>query len=711
MSNTPKFSINKTSFLIGLAMMGQAAYSHAAPFDSCPSQAYLFQSKPVQVYGVNLVTGESTLLQGDTGTTANVNGVGFDFDSRYIFGYDTTNKKIVRLGKDFQVEDINTNGLPTDYTFYVGDVFNKHYFLYRKGKGLFKIDLSPLDSDPNAVLDVVQVSSNAKISLTDMAFHPDDEQLYGVDNGSGILYRFDTTTGDTTLIGDIGVTGTFGAGYFDVNGYYYLSRNQDGHIFRIDLSSQSNIDNGNVTAVKFADGPASGQNDGARCAYAPLIDESSTIDFGDAPDTYLTTLASNGPRHQLDGTTYLGSQQPDGDNDAQIAPLSDDTTGIDDEDGINFVTAIEPGLDSVIQVNASTQGYLTAWFDWNQDGDFDDEGEHVIQDQLIDEGLQNVVFNVDFNAVSGVTWARFRFSQQEGLNYFGGATSGEVEDHQVTVTGEGITVRHFPSESGYATLAYEDNWPYTADYDMNDVVMHYRVTEILRDGNVEKSYIRGRLAAVGADYHNGFAVRLKGIQRTDIDQTKTRQYHNDALLLDSGLEQDSNEAIFIVSPDVTAMKPGCAYHRTQMDCKEEEQFMFELHVSINQDTDTSAMLGMPYDPFIFATPGYYHGEGLPLHPGRQWEVHLADYAPTEKFNGDAMWNMGVDASSPSEGIYFKTAENLPWALLMTEEWRWPTERTDLVQAYPQFAEYAESAGSQAHTWHERENAVDAKIYE
>ncbi|GAL11021.1 hypothetical protein JCM19233_2006 [Vibrio astriarenae] len=148
-----------------------------------------------------------------------------------------------------------------------------------------------------------------------------------------------------------------------------------------------------------------------------------------------------------------------------------------------------------------------------------------------------------------------------------------------------------------------------------------------------------------------------------------------------------------------------------MDCKEDEQFMFELHVSINQDTDTSAMLGMPYDPFIFATPGYYHGEGLPLHPGRQWEVHLADYAPTEKFNGDAMWNMGVDASSPSEGIYFKIAENLPWALLMTEEWRWPTERTDLVQAYPQFAEYAESAGSQAHTWHERENAVDAKIYE
>ncbi|MGR5254573.1 DUF6923 family protein, partial [Vibrio astriarenae] len=96
------------------------------------------------------------------------------------------------------------------------------------------------------VLDVVQISSTATVSLTDMAFQPGDEKLYGVDNGSGMLYQFDTETGNATLIGDIGETGTFGAGYFDVNGYYYLYRNQEGHIFRIDLSSQSNIDNGNV---------------------------------------------------------------------------------------------------------------------------------------------------------------------------------------------------------------------------------------------------------------------------------------------------------------------------------------------------------------------------------------------------------------------------------------------------------------------------------
>ncbi len=681
------------------------------PFDSCPSKAYLFQSKPVQVYGLNLVTGTSTLLQGDTGTSANINGVGFDFNSRYIYGYDTTNKQLVRLGKDFKVQNLNTSGLPSEYTFFVGDVFDGTYYLYRKGEGLFSVDLSPLDNDPSSTLTVNKVSSIASITLTDMAFHPNNENLYGVDNKSGKLYEINPSDGTTTEVGDTGVTGTFGAGYFDVNGNYYLSRNSDGAVFRIDLSSEFEIAQGNVAAVKFADGPASGQNDGARCANAPLIDEDSNIDFGDAPDSYATKLMSNGPRHQLDGVTYLGASTPDGEQDGFSSPLSDETVGINDDDGVNFVTSIEPGLDSIVVVEASTSGYLSAWVDWNQDGDFDDEGEQVFSDVALDAGRQSLFFTPDVQALNGNTWSRFRFSQQQNLSYDGGAMSGEVEDHQLTVTGSSISVRYFPSQSNYATLAYEDNWPYIADYDMNDVVMHLKVTEIIKDQQVAKAVITGRLAAVGADYHNGFAVRLPGLLASDIDTATTRMYHNGELQADSGLEQDSKEAIFIINNDVTAQKtPSCQYHRTLKSCLENEAFAFELHVNIKEGSDASALAAMPYDPFIFATPGYYHGEGLPNHPGRSWEVHLPDQAPTEKFDQQALWHLGVDASDPQNGVYFKTATNLPWALLMTEEWQWPIERVELLDAYPQFAEFAETGGKEKPFWHRRSNARQSKIY-
>ncbi len=73
--------------------------------------------------------------------------------------------------------------------------------------------------------------------------------------------------------------------------------------YRIRLSpnNAANIAAGNVPAVEFYSRMApTGQNDGARCANAPVVDEDSNIDFGDAPDSCRTLLASNGPRHELD---------------------------------------------------------------------------------------------------------------------------------------------------------------------------------------------------------------------------------------------------------------------------------------------------------------------------------------------------------------------------------------------------------------------------
>ncbi|TMX42879.1 LruC domain-containing protein [Vibrio rotiferianus] len=694
--------MKKMSLLLGPLLA--SAYAQAAPFDTCPSKAYLFQSAPVQIYGVNLVTGSTTLLEDDTGLASGINGVGFDFTDRYIYGYDTTNKKIVRLGKDFQAETLNVSGLPTDHTFFVGDVYNHVYYLYRKGKGLFSIDLSPLDSDPNATLSVEKITSTASVTLTDFAFHPGDGSLYGIDNNSGVLYEFNPSNGNATAIGDTGETGTFGAGYFDVNGNYYVSRNQDGKIYRIDLSSDNsaNITAGIVPAVEFvSNGPSSNKNDGARCANAPIIDEDDPIDFGDAPDSYSTTLASNGPRHEVDGVTWLGPLAPDGDADGQVAPSGDNKVGIADEDGVGFVFALDPGVGSVVTVNASTSGYLNAWFDWNRDGDFDDENEHVFTDQLLSPGNNVLPFTVSMTATAGNSWSRFRFSQQTGLNYDGGSTSGEVEDHPITITNNGYSIQHFPSASGYATVAYEDNWPYTADYDMNDLVMKFNIKETSLSGEVKNIKIVGDLAAYGASYSNGFAFRLPGISRSDINSSISTLSYNDVIQDSNGLENDASEAIFIIHENLSDYaSSSCKFFRTQEGCNDNTTFSFTLDIYLNDDVDTSSLQAMPYDPFIFATPNTYHGDGITFQPGRKWEVHLADQSPTEKFDGNNLFGIGVDASNPSTGTYFKTANNLPWALLIVENWQWPLETVDLVEAYPSFAGYAESGGTQSTSWHQ-----------
>ncbi|ETZ10653.1 hypothetical protein AJ90_18085 [Vibrio parahaemolyticus M0605] len=235
---------------------------------------------------------------------------------------------------------------------------------------------------------------------------------------------------------------------------------------------------------------------------------------------------------------------------------------------------------------------------------------------------------------------------------------------------------------------------------MNDVVIQFRITETRMEGVVENIQITGDLAAYGAGYKNGFAIRLPGIAKASIENGLTTLSFNGVQQASNGLETISEEAIFIISDDLSQYtQSNCTYFRTQSGCDDNVAFSFTLTVYFKEGSDRSGLQAMPYDPFIFATPNTYHGDGITFQPGRKWEVHLPDQAPTEQFDDTNLYGLGVDASDPVQGTYFKTSNNLPWALLIIEGWEWPLENIDLVDAYPQFATYAESAGSQNANWH------------
>ena len=102
--------------------------------------------------------------------------------------------------------------------------------------------------------------------------------------------------------------------------------------------------------------------------------------FGDAPtaaqsgfsSSYPTSLESNGARHSL-GSLRLGAAsdaEPNGIG--SINALGDDTTGVDDEDGIQYATPIfvSPGAinRASIVVAASGAGKLDGWIDFNRAG-------------------------------------------------------------------------------------------------------------------------------------------------------------------------------------------------------------------------------------------------------------------------------------------------------------------------------------------------------
>jgi hypothetical protein len=160
-------------------------------------------------------------------------------------------------------------------------------------------------------------------------------------------------------------------------------------------------------------------------------------DFGDALDSYKTLLASDGARHVISNVIYLGNLV-DGEPDGQPSSNAngDDLLNQDDEDGVTFNSPFVAGQQAKITVKASTVGFLNAWLDVNINGTFADAGEQVFTDQALQAGFNILTFDIPNNAGSGFTFMRFRFDVQGGLNYFGQAGYGEVEDYRINILPE-----------------------------------------------------------------------------------------------------------------------------------------------------------------------------------------------------------------------------------------------------------------------------------
>ena len=182
--------------------------------------------------------------------------------------------------------------------------------------------------------------------------------------------------------------------------------------------------------------PRSHEYDGAPLDLAFVITGVPTkdMDFGDAPDpAYPTLLVSDGARHIIAPGVYLG-RSVDGESNGQPnATATGDDLSDDDEDGVVFTSDFVPGETATVVVTAYVPGALNAWIDWNIDGDWDDAGEQVFIDRSVNAGAATLLLDVPAGAVSGETFARFRFSTIRGLAYNGLAPDGEVEDYLMKI--------------------------------------------------------------------------------------------------------------------------------------------------------------------------------------------------------------------------------------------------------------------------------------
>ena len=198
-----------------------------------------------------------------------------------------------------------------------------------------------------------------------------------------------------------------------------------------------------------------------------IYNDDGQLDFGDAPASYHTLIADNGPRHMTapggDNEGYYLGAKIDAEPDGRPSAGADGDDGFtsDDEDGVSIRSHWLPGGIVQLVVTASKDGYFKGWVDYNGDGDFGngngatDRNERLkftmggtsSENIRLVQGENTLTVQVPDDADLGPSFARFRFTKDElpNLSYVGSAWSGEVEDYAINITSDQPGVKITPS--------------------------------------------------------------------------------------------------------------------------------------------------------------------------------------------------------------------------------------------------------------------------
>ncbi len=246
---------------------------------------------------------------------------------------------------------------------------------------------------------------------------------------------------------------------------------------------------------------------------------------------------------------------------------------------------------------------------------------------------------------------------------------------------------YYPNASTFASVAFEDLWPSKGDYDMNDVVVNYQYKGVLNASNkmVDMS-AKYKLRAAGGIFKNAFSVELP-VNRTDVSNVTGNSL---------GLEAGTTKAILKVFASSIAIIPNYNTVKGQTT-----QATDTISVAMNFTTPQSFSLSS-FNPFIYVDEA---------GKGRGHEVHLPDYKPTELAN-TAIFGTSADNSSVLNNTYYKTKNNLPFAINIPESFDYPAEREAIILAHLKFATWAQSGGVQFQDWYKNNSGYrnSAKIY-
>ncbi len=249
---------------------------------------------------------------------------------------------------------------------------------------------------------------------------------------------------------------------------------------------------------------------------------------------------------------------------------------------------------------------------------------------------------------------------------------------------------YYPSANKTATLAFEDLWPAQGDYDFNDLTLAFNIHKVLNADNKVVDYkVKMKVRSVGASFDNGFGWQFDELVPSDVKSVNGQILVRNIITRSSNnTEAGQSKAVIIAydSPEPSMTRATGSMFNTIKANPTGTSDTIRIDIEF-QNPVLDSKLGIDdFNPFIFT------------NKRRGYEVHLKDFVPTSLAN-TGLFGTHSDRSVPSQGKYYANANGMPWAILIPEDFVYPTERTDVTEAYNFFDDWATSGGTTNTNWY------------
>lgn len=254
------------------------------------------------------------------------------------------------------------------------------------------------------------------------------------------------------------------------------------------------------------------------------------------------------------------------------------------------------------------------------------------------------------------------------------ATLTTVDNDYVDVDSDGDTVldnddcapndpaiafkTYTPSKYGTGTVAFEDLWPSSGDYDFNDVALNYRAIVYINSQNLAvkldlictaKSHRSGNVNGIGIQFDNLIYSQIQSVSNTQI-------FENYLTFNSNGTEANQDKAVIIIADNAHKMTDDLT-----------------ITVVFTEPLDTNVLGTAPFNPFII------------VNENREKEIHLPYNSKT---------NLGSNEESD-----FIANSGYPWAISISHDFKVPKETVNITNAYNYFNTWATTGGSQKEDWY------------